>query len=145
MRYRERLYPSVGMFAALSLSFPMVLLATLPFGVEVGLWFATIALVATLALFLLLSPTIEVTEDVLKVSRFKIPLDVLANPSSLDADELKNLIGPGADARAQLLIRGNIKSGIKIDVSDEDDPTPYIVISTRRPKELAVALLADRS
>lgn len=145
MRYRERLYPSGGMLLALSLSFPMVLLAALPFGVDIGLWFASIALVATHSLFLLTSPTIEITKQELRVSRFRIPLTALKDPIALNQVELKDLIGPGADARAQLLIRGYVKTGVKIEISDEKDPTPYIVISTRNPKELAVALLANRS
>ena len=129
---------------AASLSFPMLLLAALPFGTQAGF---TVAILGTLSLFGLLfitSPTISVDKH-LKVGRMRIPLTVLASAEEIEREALKDLIGPKADARAQLFIRGYIKTAVKIQISDPLDPTPYVVISTRRPKELAVALLANRS
>jgi hypothetical protein len=75
----------------------------------------------------------------------RIPIKVLGNAEVIEKEALKDLIGPRADARAQLFIRGYIRTAVKIMISDPLDPTPYVVISTRRPKELAVALLANRS
>jgi hypothetical protein len=122
----------------------MLLLAALPFGTKAGF---TVAILGTLSLFGLLfitSPTISVDKH-LKVGRMRIPLTVLASAEEIEREALKDLIGPKADARAQLFIRGYIKTAVKIQISDPLDPTPYVVISTRRPKELAVALLANRS
>jgi len=122
----------------------MLLLAALPFGTQAGF---TVAILGTLSLFGLLfitSPTISVDEH-LKVGRMRIPLTVLASAEEIEREALRDLIGPKADARAQLFIRGYIKTAVKIQISDPLDPTPYVVISTRRPKELAVALLANRS
>jgi hypothetical protein len=122
----------------------MLLLAALPFGTQAGF---TVAILGTLSLFSLLfitSPTISVDKH-LKVGRMRIPLTVLASAEEIEREALKDLIGPKADARAQLFIRGYIKTAVKIQISDPLDPTPYVVISTRRPKELAVALLANRS
>jgi hypothetical protein len=122
----------------------MLLLAALPFGTQAGF---TVAILGTLSLFGLLfitSPTISVDKH-LKVGRMRIPLTVLASAEEIEREALRDLIGPKADARAQLFIRGYIKTAVKIQISDPLDPTPYVVISTRRPKELAVALLANRS
>jgi hypothetical protein len=122
----------------------MLLLAALPFGTQAGF---TVAILGTLSLFSLLfitSPTISVDKH-LKVGRMRIPLTVLASAEEIEREALRDLIGPKADARAQLFIRGYIKTAVKIQISDPLDPTPYVVISTRRPKELAVALLANRS
>ena len=144
MLFRERLWPSAGILLAASLSLPMLLLAALPFGTQVGF---TVAILGTLSLFGLLfitSPTISVDKH-LKVGRMRIPLTVLASAEEIEREALRDLIGPKADARAQLFIRGYIKTAVKIQISDPLDPTPYVVISTRRPKELAVALLANRS
>ena len=74
----------------------------------------------------------------------RIPLAVIGKTESLNKAQLSNLIGPSADARAQLFIRGYVKTALKIEINDPADPTPYVVISTRRPDQLAVALLADR-
>jgi hypothetical protein len=122
----------------------MLLLAALPFGTQAGF---AVAILGTLSLFGLLfitSPTISVDKH-LKVGRMRIPLTVLASAEEIEREALRDLIGPKADARAQLFIRGYIKTAVKIQISDPLDPTPYVVISTRRPKELAVALLANRS
>lgn len=144
MRYRECLYPSIGVFLALSLGFPMLLLAAMPFGMEIGL---TVSIIGTASLFglaFVFSPVIEVNQE-LSVGRFRIPLKVIGHCTQLNNDELKLAIGVNADARAQLLIRGYIKTGLKIEINDPEDPTPHVIVSTRRPAELAVALLADRS
>jgi hypothetical protein len=144
VRYRERLYPSIGVFLALSLGFPMLLLAAMPFGLEIGL---TVSIIGTASLFgftFVFSPVIEVDQE-LRVGRFRIPLKVIGNCTQLNNEELKLAIGVNADARAQLLIRGYIKTGLKIEINDPEDPTPHVIVSTRRPAELAVALLANRS
>jgi len=43
------------------------------------------------------------------------------------------------------MIRGYVQTGVKIEVSDPDDPTPYLLLSSRKPEELAVALDANRT
>ncbi|CAB4568699.1 unannotated protein [freshwater metagenome] len=144
MLFRERLWPSAGVLLAASLSFPMLLLAALPFGPQVGFMAAFVGSVGLVTLLFATAPTISLDSH-LKVGRMRIPIEALAETQTLDKEALKKLIGPEADVRAQLFIRGYIKAGIKIAISDATDPTPYVVISTRKPKELAVALLANRS
>ena len=122
----------------------MLLLAALPFGTEIGIVVAVIGSLSLLALVMLTSPTIFVSSE-LSAGRMQIPLRVIGKSESLNRAQLSNLIGPAADARAQLFIRGYVKTALKIEINDPADPTPYVVISTRRPEQLAVALLADRS
>ena len=45
-----------------------------------------------------------------------------------------------ADARAYLLLRPYRKKAVKVSLSDPADPTPYWLVSTRRPDALAAAL-----
>jgi hypothetical protein len=122
----------------------MLLLAALPFGTQVGLVVAATGALALLALVVLSAPTITVDSE-LRVSRIRIPLAAIGTTEELDKERLRKLIGPAADARSQLFIRGYIKTALKVEIVDPQDPTPYFVISTRRPAELAVALLANRS
>lgn len=129
---------------ATSLSFPMLLLAALPFGTEIGITVAVAGSISLVALVVLTSPTISVSSE-LSAGRMRIPLGVIGKTESLNKVQLSNLIGPSADARAQLFIRGYVKTALKIEINDPADPTPYVVISTRKPDQLAVALLADRS
>ncbi len=144
MRFRERLHPSLGIVLALSLAFPMFLLAALPFGSQVGIAVAIAGTLLVYGLFWLSTPVIEVGE-LLLAGKMTIPLSVIGECKELQNQELQKLIGPSADARAKLMIRGYVKTALKVEINDSQDPTPYLVISTRRPKELAVALLADRS
>jgi hypothetical protein len=48
--------------------------------------------------------------------------------------------GVDADARAFLLLRPYLKRSLKVQVLDPADPTPYWLLSTRRPAKLAEAL-----
>lgn len=144
MRFRERLYPSVGIWLALSLSFPMLLLAAMPLGLEVGIAVSAIGSVTLLLIAHFSSPVIEVA-DTMRAGRFNIPLEIMGEIQELSKEDLNKILGVKADARAQLLIRAYVKSALKIELTDKEDPTPYLVISTRRPKELAVALLANRT
>lgn len=144
MRFRERLYPSLGIWLALSLSFPMLLLAAMPFGLEVGIAVSVVGGITLLLIAYFNSPVIEVS-DAMRAGRFTIPLDVMVEVTELTKESLTETIGVKSDARARMLIRAYVKTAVKIKMEDKADPTPYLVISTRRPKELAVALLANRT
>jgi hypothetical protein len=122
----------------------MLLLAALPFGTEIGITISVTGTIALFALVILTAPTISVSAELI-AGRMRIPLSVIGRTQPLNELELRELIGPAADARAQLFIRGYVKSALKIEISDSSDPTPYVVISTRKPEQLAVALLANRS
>jgi hypothetical protein len=90
------------------------------------------------------APVISVTTE-LRAGRMRIPLSIIGKTEALNNAELKQLIGPAADARAQLFIRGYVKTALKIEINDPVDPTPYLILSSRRPEQLAVALLANRT
>ncbi|PFG19545.1 DUF3093 domain-containing protein [Serinibacter salmoneus] len=64
--------------------------------------------------------------------------------TALDAEGTRLVLGPQADARAYLAHRGWISTAVKITVVDSEDPTPYWVVSTRRPEQLAQAVRAIR-
>lgn len=64
--------------------------------------------------------------------------------TQLDREAGRRVLGPDADARAYLAHRGWIGTAVRVEVQDPEDPTPYWVISTRRPTELAAALVSVR-
>lgn len=142
--YRERLWPTLWLFVALLLIIPAVALAVTPIN-------STIAIPAAIALYViaagslaLASPAIVVEHGVLTAGRARIPVRMLGRAETLDADELRAAIGPRLDARAHLLVRGYIHRGVRIEVTDPDDPTPYWVLTTRRPQTLLDAIEAAR-
>ncbi|WP_278259703.1 DUF3093 family protein [Nocardioides convexus] len=63
----------------------------------------------------------------------------------MDADATRHVSGPGADARAYLLLRPYLKQSVKVEVTDPADPAPYWLVVSRHPQALAGALNAARS
>lgn len=143
--YVERLYPSKGLVAAYLLAFPMVLLAAAPFGWSLASILASVVTVSVLVASTLLAPLVVVDEHRLMAGHIAIPIAALGEVKVLRDDQLRLELGPNLNSQAQRVIRGEIKSALKIEISDESDPTPYLIISTRNPEELGSALLADRA
>ncbi|GLV74094.1 hypothetical protein Shyhy02_20960 [Streptomyces hygroscopicus subsp. hygroscopicus] len=44
-----------------------------------------------------------------------------------------------------MLLRSYIPTALRVEVTDPEDPTPYVYVSTRNPEALAAALTAVRS
>ena len=145
LQFEERLYPSTGMYLAFSLLSPMVLLAAAPFGWPLAITLGATTLLAVLVLASVLSPMIVVDGERLLAGRMSIPLSAIGSATQIPVEELSSELGPSLDARAQLMIRGDLKTAVKIQISDSSDPTPYLVVSTRRPEDLVSALRANRT
>lgn len=71
-----------------------------------------------------------------------LPWQYVGGVQILDADQTRRLVGVDADARAYLVIRSYCKGAVRVGVADDRDPTPYWVVSTRHPDELALHLRA---
>ena len=81
------------------------------------------------------------TDDVgLHAGRAVLPWPCVGAADVLDARRLREQLGVQADARAHLLIRSYCREAVRVDVGDARDPTPYWVISTRHPQDLALHL-----
>jgi hypothetical protein len=123
----------------------MVLLAAAPFGWPLAIALGSVTLLTVLVLSSVLSPLVVVDSERLLAGRMSIPLSVIGDATEIAKSDLRAELGPLLDARAQLMIRGDLKGAVKVEISDPNDPTPYLVISTRRPKELVSALRANRA
>jgi len=86
--------------------------------------------------------TISATE--ISVHGAHLPLRYISNTVALDARTLRRVIGREGDPRAFVAIRPWIGPGVQLELDDPDDATPYWVISTRRPAEVAQLLRAGR-
>jgi hypothetical protein len=75
-----------------------------------------------------------------RAGRARIPVELLGAPVALDAPASRRLAGMDADARAYLLLRPYVKRSVQVPVADPEDPTPYWLVSTRRPEQLVAAL-----
>lgn len=110
-------------------------------------WVASgLLLAATAVLFLGYGAArVRVTGGELVAGRARIPVTALGTPVPLDAEETRLLAGREADARAYLLLRPYLKRSVRVPVEDPADPTPYWLVSTRRPADLAAAIEAAGS
>ncbi|MGW5772677.1 DUF3093 domain-containing protein [Streptomyces longwoodensis] len=87
---------------------------------------------------------IRVVGDSLIAGEAKIPVTALGATEVLDAEEARAWRTYKADTRAFLLLRSYIPTALKVEVTDPEDPTPYLYLSTRDPQRLAQALEAAR-
>ena len=84
--------------------------------------------------------TVSVRDGVLHAGRARIEVALLGPAEPLDAEGTRRVHGVEADARAFLLTRPYLKRSVRVPVEDPRDPTPYWLISSRRPDRLAAAL-----
>lgn len=93
---------------------------------------------------MLSAPVVQVKDGVLFAGSASIPVSALGQVQVLDDETLRTTIGPGADARAFLLVRGFIHRGLRIEIADSSDPTPYWVLTSRKPQRFADAIAAAK-
>ncbi|WP_333774773.1 DUF3093 domain-containing protein [Streptomyces sp. IBSBF 3136] len=91
------------------------------------------------------SPRIRVVGDSLIAGEARIPVSALGESEVLDAEEARAWRTYKADTRAFLLLRAYIPGALRVEVTDPEDPTPYLYLSTREPERLAAAIEAARS
>jgi hypothetical protein len=140
--YDERLSVPLRWWALATMFVASMLLALL---VATPLWVAltgtAVLLVAVLALFGGYGAArVCVRDGVLTAGRARISVDHVGSVEALDAEATRRLAGRDADARAYLLLRPYLRRAVRITIDDPADPTPYWLVSTRRPDRLAAAL-----
>ncbi len=116
----------------------------LAFWAALGLrWGEITALLQLLGLIYLSQRTlleIEVSEDQLKINGAQIEKKYLGKIEVFSADQMRQWRGPLSDPACHMALRFWINSGVKIEINDPKDPTPYWLISSKRAKPLAAAL-----
>ncbi len=142
--YRERLSPGVGLFIALLLFIPAVMLMVTPISGGAALPIAIAVYVIISGALWLLSPVLRVEDGVFVAGNARISVGLLGAARTLDREGLRREIGPGADARSYLLVRGYIHQAVQIKVNDPADPTPQWIVTTRNPAKLLAALEAAK-
>ena len=122
-------------------SFWLAILAATPDHEGVAWAVTAVALAVMVAAFLTYgSARVEVRDGRLRAGLASVPLSYVGSVEALDADAMRRQAGVDADARAYLLLRPYLKRGVRVDLSDPADPTPYWLVACRRPQELVAAL-----
>jgi len=81
----------------------------------------------------------------LRVDDARLPLHFVAEAVPLTAEEKRTLLGPEAEPLAFVIQRPWIRGAVRVDLDDPADPTPYWLISSRSPADLAAAINAGRT
>ena len=104
------------------------------------------ALIAITAAFLLNwgRAVIEVTPGELRAGGATLPLAMAGEVRALDEAQTRALLGPRADPRANTLIRPYLRFAVFIEVSGPQPASPYWLVQTRHPTELASAIERSR-
>lgn len=104
-------------------------------------WTLTAAMLLLMAgAFTSYGARIRVSDGVLHAGRAHIALAHVGSVEALGREDTRRVAGVDADARAYLLLRPYLKRAVKVEITDPDDPTPYWLLHTRHPRELAAAL-----
>jgi hypothetical protein len=140
MLYRERLWPAWWVFLATALVIPASLLVFLPISVIAGYVSAAVLYGGIVVALVVTTPVIEVTDGMLRAGRARIERSFVGAATAHEGAEAFAERGTRLDARAWLLLRPWLSGVVRVELTDPADPTPYWLVSTRRPRELAAAL-----
>ena len=140
--YDERLGVPLRWWALATMFLASMLIAFL---VATPAWVAVAGTAVLVALVLALflgygAARVSVRDGVLTAGRARISLEHVGEVEALDAARTRLLAVREADARAYLLLRPYLSRAVRIGIDDPADPTPYWLVSSRRPDRLAAAL-----
>lgn len=140
--YSERLY--VAWWA-----WPLPIAAAALIAAEIHLgypgvraWLPYVLLIPlAVGLLLLIGRTkVVVDDEELHAGEAHLPLRFVGEVDVIAKQHKRRALGPDLDPAAYVLHRGWIGPMVRVVVDDEQDPTPYWLISTRRPERVAERL-----
>jgi hypothetical protein len=146
-RYRERLrlswwtwLPALLVDAIVAIEFTLgfeSIPTWLPFAVVIPLTVAGLIWASRIV--------VTVTDDEFQIDDARLPMSVIADVVALDATGKREALGIASHPLAFVIQRPWIGPAVQVLLDDPADPTPYWLISTRQPVELATALLEASS
>jgi hypothetical protein len=99
---------------------------------------------ATAGLWWLGRIRVAVRDGELQVDDARLPVRFVAEVTPLTSTAKRDLLGPYAEPYAFVVQRPWIGGAVRVQLDDPADPTPYWIVSSRRPADLAAAILAER-
>lgn len=142
MEYTERLFVPLRWWVQATMlvaTFWLALVVAVPL-LAANLIVGTIAALVAAAFVRFGAFRIDVSGGELRAGRAHVPLSYVGDVMPLDKEQTRLLAGRDANARAYLAMRPYVKRSVRVAITDPADPTPYWLVSTRRPKQLAAAL-----
>lgn len=142
--YREKVHAAPWVFLSTALVIPASFIVFLPINAWVGAGVSAVLYGLIVAALITSAPLIEVTETHFTAGRARIERRFVGETQAFRGNEATLERGQRLDARAWLVIRGWVDPVVRVEITDEADPTPYWLVSTRRPDELVEALNSAR-
>jgi len=142
--YAERLWSGPLGWTAVVIFGVFMGLALYPVNVTVAVVAGSIVLAVGVAVAITTAPRVAVEGGELRASDAHIALALLGDVRELTAEQTRVELGTGLDARAYVCLRAGARTAVRVEIMDAADPTPYWLISTRHPRELAGALASGR-
>lgn len=143
--FKEFVFPGVTLFVAIGLSTLAIWVVFLPINSGIG----SIISLATLVIFstfsLMRSPKIRVEGNFLKISKAKIEIRFISKAKLINQKDLFTERGVGLNALAYCVFQVGVTRAVRIEIEDSSDPTPYWLVSSRKPNQLIRALDANRA
>lgn len=140
MTYRETLRPptiAIVVIALLAASFGLIVVPlSLGLAAAIALVLAGIVVIIALAS----SPRIECEGTQLRAGPAQIDAQFFGEIYPLDREATRAEFGSDADLRAWSLHRSYARGSVRIEIIDPRDPTPFWIVCTNRPEELAAVL-----
>lgn len=143
--YTEKLRPAWWMVVATGLFLPATTLIFLPLSIPLGLGVGAALWSGSLGLLWVLSPTISTDGQAIRAGRAQIERKFVTGVEAFRGEDARQQRGPKLDARAWLVIRPWVDPVVKITIGDPADPTPYWIVSSRKPEQFIAAWRAGET
>ena len=141
MIFREVLRPPIWVLAFIYFLFLSIVLSVWA-ALDNRATLITLALSTITLIWISISMTSEITFDgeVLRIDKANIDLKYLGEATVLDKNAMRLLRTRDADPAAYLAIKFWEPRGLRIDLNDSRDKTPYWLVTSKRGEEIAALL-----
>ena len=142
--YSERLWPTFWVAASFFPLVPALILVSAPFNVTVGI-IAAIIVYGAIIVSVYGRPTkVTVSKETFVYGNAMVETEFIGSVSAFSGEAARAQRGINLDARAWTRFRAFMDGVVRIEITDPNDPTPYWLVATRHPNELAQALRGVR-
>lgn len=142
--YSEKLWPALWVWIVVVGISGACILVLAPISIAAGIIGAIVVFLVLVGALIASTPAVVVTPRELRAGRAVLPREFIASAELFTGDEATAERGTRLDGRAYLCLRGWISPVVRVELDDPDDPTPYWLVSTRRPAQLVAALAEGR-
>jgi len=135
--YSEKVYPPpISWFLGALFGLAIGLVFGAPFGFVAGIISGALAAgLVTIGLWRSIYE-IRIDQQVLTAEGNRVSREHITSCTPLDRPAARRTLGPEADPASLVIMRGWVHTAVKVEISDPENRTPYLFISTRKANEI---------